>query len=85
MLKEFDRFQVLVLAVLIGDPLSVFLSVIQIKHVCNGIYPESVNMEFLAPEDRIGDQEILDLALAVIKDLGTPVRMLTLLGIGIFI
>ena len=37
MLEELDRFQVLVIAVLVCDPLAVLLTVIQVEHGGHGI------------------------------------------------
>ena len=75
MLEKFYGFQVLVSAVFIGYPLTVLFAVIQIKHRRHGVHPDTVHMEFPQPEKHIGDEEILHLRLAVIEDLGAPVRM----------
>ena len=42
-------------------------------------------MELLDPVQRVGDQEIAHLILAIVEDLRAPVRMLPLLRIRIFI
>ena len=78
MLEEFNGFQVLVSTVFIGNPLTVFFTVIQIEHGCNRVYTETVNVAFFYPVKGIGDQEILYFRTSVIVDLGSPVRMLAL-------
>ena len=78
MLKKFNSLQILVSAVFIGDPLTVFLTVIQVEHGCNRIYTKTINVAFLYPVKSVCDQEILHLRTSVIVDLGSPIRMLTL-------
>ena len=39
-------------------------------------------MEFFNPEQHIGNQEIFHLCLAIVKNFGSPVRMLTLARVG---
>ena len=85
MLEELDRLQVLISAVLVRDPLAVAASVIQIQDRCDSVYTKSVNVELLDPEQGVADQEILDLALAEVEYLGSPVRMLALARIRILI
>ncbi len=76
MLEKFNCLQILVTAKLIRQPLTVLLAVVQIQHGSHRIHADTVHMELLQPEQRIGDQEILYLQLAVVEDLGTPIRML---------
>ena len=47
---EFDRFEVLAPAVLVGDPLPLLPGVVEIQHRCDGIDPQSVDVVFLQPE-----------------------------------
>ena len=78
MTEKFDGFQVLVAAIAVCNPLAVFASIVQVQHGCNGIYTQSVYMELLNPVKCVSDQEVGNLVLFIIKDLGTPVRMLAL-------
>ena len=78
MFEKFNRLEVLVVPVFICDPLSVLSAVVQIQHGGDGIHPQTVYMELLHPVKRIRKQEILHLRTAVVKDLGAPVRMLSL-------
>ena len=77
MLEELDCLQVLIAAVLIGYPLAVALTVIKIQHRGHGVHTDTVDMVFLDPEKSIGDQEVPDFILTVVKDLRSPVRMLS--------
>ena len=83
-LEELNGFQVLVASVLIGNPLAFLASVIQIEHGCNCIHPQSVHMVLLHPVEGVADQEILYFIFAIVKHLGSPVRVLTLAGVGVF-
>src|SRR5699024_9720091 len=85
MTEEFNGFQIFIFSVLVCHPLSILSAVIQIQHRCNRIHTEPIYVVFLNPEKRVGDQEILDLISSVIKDFGTPVRILPFSGICIFI
>ena len=76
MLEKFNSLQVLVTAIFVRDPLSVFL--IQVQHGCHCIHTQTVYMELFDPVQCVRDQEILDFVFSIIKDLGTPVRMLSL-------
>ena len=83
--KEFNSFEILVAAEFICNPFSILLTIIKIKHRSNCIHTKTVNMALLHPVKGIGDQEVLDLRTTIIIDLGSPVRMLTLSRICMFI
>ena len=85
MAEELDGFEVLVLAVLIRNPVSIAAAVIQVQHGRDGIYAETVNMEVLYPVEGVSDQEVFDLIFAVIEDLCAPVRVLALSRVRVFI
>ena len=76
MFKELDCLQVLIVAVLVRNPLTGLLSVIEIQHGRHRVYTQTVHMVMLHPQQGAADQEILDLVLTVIKNLSAPVRML---------
>ena len=76
MLEEIYCLQVLITSILVRNPFSVFLSIIQVQHRSNCINSKSINMEMLHPEKCIGNQEVPYLILAKIKYLRPPVRML---------
>src|SRR5262249_3391882 len=70
---EVNGFEVLATAELIGNPLARFARVIEIKHRSDGVYAQAVNVEALAPEERVGEEEIDDFVAAIIEDQGAPV------------
>ena len=77
MFEEFDCLKVLISAIFIRNPLSILFAVIEIQHRCHGIHTEPVHMVMLDPEQGIGNKEILHFRFAIIKDLCSPVRMLS--------
>ena len=85
MLKELDCFKILVATINVRNPLTVLLAIIKIEHRSNRIHTKSVNMIIFNPHECTADQEILNLILAVIEDLGSPIRMLSLARICIFV
>ena len=84
-LKKFNRFQVLVLTVFVRYPLPCLSSIIQIQHGGHCIHTKPVNVIFLYPKKRVGDQEVLHLIFAVIENFCPPVRMLPFSWICILI
>ena len=84
MLEKFDCFQILIAAVFVGDPLTVFFTVIKIQHGSNSIYAETIDVIMFDPEQCVGDQEVLNFCFTIIEDLGSPVRMFPFLRICIF-
>ena len=85
MLEKFNSLQVLVTAIFVCDPLSVFFSIIQVQHGCHCIHTQTVYVELFDPVQSVRDQEILDFVFSIIKDLGTPVRMLSLTRVGMLV
>ena len=83
--EKFNRFQILIFSVLVGNPLTILLAVVEIQHGCHGVNAQTVDMVFGQPIQRIGNQEILDLVSAVVKNFGAPIRMLALLWVCILI
>ncbi len=75
MLQKFYCFQILVAAVHIRNPLTVFLSVIQIEHRCHRVHADTVCMVFFCPEQSVRNQEIFYFRTAVIVNQSPPVRM----------
>ena len=49
MLDHFNRFQILIAAINIGNPLAILTSIIQIQHGSNRIHADSIGMELLCP------------------------------------
>ncbi len=71
--QEFNRFEILAPAELIGDPFPLLARVIQIKHRSHGVHPQAVNVKALAPKQRVGRQKIADFVAAVIEDERAPI------------
>ena len=60
MFEEFNCFKIVVSAIFVCNPLSIFLTIIKVKHRCNCVYTKSVNVEFFYPVKRIGNEEVFD-------------------------
>ncbi len=75
-LEERDRVQVLPPAEHVRGPLARLARVIQVQHRGDGVHPEPVDVEFLQPVHRVGDQEVPHLPAAVVEDQRAPVGVL---------
>ena len=69
---EVDGLEVLAPAVLVGNPLPGLPRIIQVEHRGHRIHPQAVHVEAVAPEQRVGQQEIHDLVPAVVEDQACP-------------
>ena len=85
MSEKCHSFKVSVITIFVRNPVACCSSIIQIQHGSNRINSQSINMELVHPEHSVGNKEIRHLILAIIKHLGSPVRMLSLAWIRIFI
>ena len=85
MFKELYRIEILFFTIFIWNPLSVFFAIIKIKHGSDRIHTYSVYMELSYPEKSICNKEIFHLGFTQIKNLGSPIGMLALSRVGIFI
>ena len=74
-LQKFDRLQIFIASIQVGDPLSVPSSIVQIKHGRHRIHTDSVRMVFLHPVERVCDQIVLHLGSSVVVDQRSPVRV----------
>ena len=83
--QEIDGLQVLVAAVLVGDPLAGLARVIEVQHGGDGVHAQAVDVILLQPEQRVRDQERAHLVAAVVEDQGAPVAMLALARIGVLV
>ena len=84
MLEELNGIQVLVSAVLVGQPLAFLLAIVQVKHGRDRVNTDTVDVELVDPVHDVGDQEVADLGFTQVKDLGAPVRVLAAAGVRIF-
>src|SRR5579872_5215398 len=82
---EIDGFQVLVAAVLIGDPFTCSAGVIEVDHGSHGIHAEAVNVVLLEPEQRVGNEKLANFVPAEVKNERSPIAMLALSRIGVLV
>ena len=75
-LQKRDRFQIFILAVDIRDPLAGFFIVIEIKHRCDRIYAQPVDMITVKIKQRVGYQKRQNLVAPVIEYACAPTLML---------
>ena len=84
-LDKFHSFQIFSAAVFVGSPFAVILAEIQIQHGRNGVYTQTVDVVFIQPEQRVGNEEVADFFSAVVENIGTPLEMFSPSGILMFI
>ena len=85
LLEEGDGLQVLLAAVLVGNPLPVPAVVVQIQHGRHGVHADAVDVVLPEPEGGGGEQEALNLAAPVVKDPGAPGGVLPLAPVGVLV
>ena len=73
LLEERHRVQVLPAAVRVRRPLAGLARVVEVEHRGDGVHPQPVDVELLAPVTGVGDQEVAHLAAAVVELQGAPV------------
>src|SRR5579875_4073229 len=83
--QKIDRLQMLAPTILIRHPLTGWTHVIQVEHRGHRVNTQAINMILAQPKERTADQEIPDLAASIVKDLRSPLFMLTFARVGIFI
>ena len=84
-LEEGHRLQVLLAAVLVGDPLPALAVVIQIQHGRHRVHPQTVNVVFLQPVHRAGHQEADHFGLSEVKHQGAPLLVLPFPGVLVLV
>ena len=53
-----DRLEVFAAAVAVREPLARFAAVVEVEHRCDRVDAQAVDMEFLEPIQRVGNEEI---------------------------
>src|SRR6266567_820000 len=71
--EEIYGFKIFAAAILIGNPLTLFSRVIEVKHGGNGVHAQAVYVVAFAPEEGVGDKEITDFMAAEIKNQRAPI------------
>ena len=69
----------------VGDPFARLAAVVEIEHRGHGIDAQAVDVIFVEPEQRVGEQEIAHFVAAVVEDQRAPVGMLALPRIGMLV
>ena len=77
-LQKADGVQVLVPAAGVRNPFAGLAPVVEIEHRGDRVHPQPVEVVLLEPEEGAGDEEVADLAAAVVEDQRAPVGMLPL-------
>ena len=85
LLQERDRLQVLPAAVLVRRPLAVLAGVVQVEHRGDRVDPQPVDVELLAPVERVGDEEVAHLGPAEVEDVRAPVGVLAAPRVGVLV
>ena len=70
---ELDGLQVLAPAILVGNPLARAPRIIEVEHRGHRIDPQAVDVKAVAPEQRVGQQEVDDLVPAIVENQGAPI------------
>ena len=83
--QEVDGLEVLPSTVLVWHPLPLATGIVQVQHRGNRVYPQSIQVVLLQPEQRIRDQEAAHLVAAVVEDLGAPVGVPGLARIAVLV
>ena len=76
LLEELDRLEILASAVAVAQPLARLAAVVEVEHRRDGVDAQAVDVEFVEPVQRVGDEEIPHLVAAVVEDQRAPVGML---------
>src|SRR5688500_10087884 len=74
-LEESDGLQILVAAILVGNPFALLTRIIQIQYGRDGIDPQSVNMISIKPKQGAVEQEVPHLHPTEVKNAAVPLWM----------
>ena len=66
MTQKLYGVNILLAAIAVGDPFTLFSRIIKIDHGSNSIDPQTVYMVLVKPEKGVGNEEIADLFSAII-------------------
>ncbi len=83
--QEVDGIEVLVAAVLIGDPLALPARVIEVEHRGDGIHAQTVEVVVLQPETGIRGEEGRHFRPPEIVDVGAPILVEALPRVGMLV
>ena len=83
--QEVDGVQVLMAAVLVGDPLAFLAAEVIIQHGGHRVHAQTIGMVILQPEAGIGQQEGTHFAAGKVEHVGPPLGHIAAAGIGMLI
>ena len=83
--QKLDGLEIFASAELVGNPFALLARVIEIKHGGHGVHAQAVNVKAVAPEQRVGDEEIAHLVAAVIENERAPVLMRALARVFVLV
>ena len=85
LLQELHGLKVLPAAVGVGAPAARGPGVVQVQHRGNRVDAQTIDVELLQPEQRVGHQEVADLGSAEVENVCAPVQLLTAARVGVFV
>ncbi len=75
LLQEADGLQVFVAAVLVGNPLALGASVVEVEHGGDRVHAQAVGVILVEPEQPAGEQEAAHLVTPEVEDVRFPLGM----------
>ena len=81
-MQESDGVEVLSTTVAVRHPSPGRPRVVEVEHARHGVHPQPVDVELVEPVEGIGDEEVAHLVAPIVEDIGTPVGVLPLTGVG---
>lgn len=82
---EINGFKILAAAELVGNPLAFFSGIVEVKHGGDGVYAQAIYVKAVAPEESVGDKEILHFMAAKVENERAPVLVLTFARVFVFV
>src|SRR5258708_1557606 len=83
--EEIDGFEIFTPTELVGNPCALLPRVVEIKHRCDRIHPQAVDVIFVQPEHGARHQKAAYLSAAIVEDERLPVGMKALALIRVLI
>ena len=83
--EEVCRFDVFASAILVGDPSAGIAVVVEVDHGRDGIDSDSINVVFVKPKQRVGDEIVADLVAIVVEHQRAPFFVFAFTRIFVFV
>ena len=83
--EEVDGLQVFAAAVAVGNPFAGLSGIVPVEHRGHGVHAQPVNMESAQPVEGRGEHETVHLGASEVVDVGVPVAVKALEGVGVFV